>query len=166
MSFFIIGLPRSRTAWLANFMTHNGEYCHHEGMNGCRSMEEYKDKIGGDGDSNTCMMMFDLKKHFPYRKILIIESDPKKTERYIMENLDLDGADWVSKAIAQMDKLDGFRVHFDNINNRLRQIWEYLSDAPYDAKRGNMIKNLNVQSNIQDMDIKSAQYIAREVLQC
>ena len=164
MSFFIIGLPRSRTAWLANFMTYGGVYCHHDALNGCRSIEEYKDKIGNDGDSNTCMMMFDLKSHFPDRKILIIESDPKRAEQYILENLGFDGSDWVNKAVDQMDSLGGLRVHFENINKRLRQIWEYLSDDPYNEKRGDMIKNLNVQSNIQDMNIESARYIAREVL--
>ena len=43
-NFFVLGLPRSRTAWLANFLTYDGYFCFHEGIDGCRSIDDYKKK--------------------------------------------------------------------------------------------------------------------------
>ena len=75
MSFFILGLPRSRTAWLANFMTYDGYCCYHEGTNGCYTIEQYKAKLGGRiGDANTGLIMFNFRKHFPKDKVVIIDS--------------------------------------------------------------------------------------------
>jgi len=51
--FFITGLPRSRTAWFSAFMTASGYPCLHEGLNGCKSIAEYKQKIKHKSDSNT-----------------------------------------------------------------------------------------------------------------
>lgn len=161
MSFFIIGLPRSRTAWLANFMTYDGIYCHHEGINGCHSIEEYKAKIGNDGDSCTGMMLFDLKEHFPDRKILIIESDPKRCIDFTTDALGADGEKVTALLVEKLNALEGLRIGYNDINNRLRDIWEYLSDLPYDEKRGEMLKNLDIQTATQ-MDLESIEDISSE----
>lgn len=35
-TFFVTGLPRSRTAWLANLLTHGPAFCYHERLGQCR----------------------------------------------------------------------------------------------------------------------------------
>ena len=75
MDFLVLGLPRSRTAWLANFLTHDGLFCYHEAINGCSSMKEYKEKVEGKGDSNTALALFDFEKHFPETKIIVIDTN-------------------------------------------------------------------------------------------
>lgn len=43
MDYFIVGLPRSRTAWLANFMTYDCSFCFHEGLVEAGSVEGLMD---------------------------------------------------------------------------------------------------------------------------
>ena len=74
-NFMILGLPRSRTAWLANFMTYNDFFCMHEGMRGCKTVDEYlKQFTSGVGDSTTAAMFFSFFGRFKART-LIIDSD-------------------------------------------------------------------------------------------
>ena len=77
-TFLILGLPRSRTAWLANFLTYDGLFCYHEAINGCKNIKEYKQKVKGKGDSNTALALFDFESHFPNAKIIIIDSEIDK----------------------------------------------------------------------------------------
>ena len=74
MNFLILGLPRSRTAWLANFLTYDGLFCYHEAINGCLNMDEYAEKVKGKGDSNTALALFDFEHMFPDAKIIVVDS--------------------------------------------------------------------------------------------
>ena len=42
--FFITGLPRSRTAWLANWFTYGHTFCFHEACRKVGKIEELKDR--------------------------------------------------------------------------------------------------------------------------
>jgi len=42
MSFLVLGLPRSRTAWLAKFLTYGDWYCGHEELRHMRSLDDVK----------------------------------------------------------------------------------------------------------------------------
>lgn len=51
--FLIVGLPRSRTAWLAAFLTDGDTVCHHELIRQCANVAEYPQKLShGVGDSS------------------------------------------------------------------------------------------------------------------
>ena len=41
MNFFITGLPRSRTAWLANYFSTGDVFCWHEAMAGITCKQDY-----------------------------------------------------------------------------------------------------------------------------
>src|SRR5580700_9385789 len=45
LPFIIMGLPRSRTAWLAAFLTDGDVHCHHELMRMCQTPSEYPAKL-------------------------------------------------------------------------------------------------------------------------
>jgi hypothetical protein len=166
MSFFILGLPRSRTAWLANFMTYEGTFCYHEGINGCHSVEEYKAKLGyNKGDSSTGAMLLDLDKHFPDAKKVIIESDINRAIEYSEELTGNPNEDWMMHTQARLYQLKGLRVEFDYINDSLKAIWEYLTDTEYDENRANMLLKLNIQ--VQDPyshDLEAAKGISNEFI--
>lgn len=164
-NFFIIGLLRSRTAWLANFMTYGKSFCYHEGINGCNSMEEYRAKIGSGGDSGPSCIMIDYKKYFPKAKKLIIENDPVKSISFLQKTYGIDGVPEVERLSTILDGMEGMRVKFESINDRLPEIWAYLSDEPYNKLRGDMLIKLNVQMNDPfDIDLAAMKNIAGELV--
>lgn len=61
--FIISGLPRSRSAWLAAFLTDGPVFCHHELIRHCDSPHEYSVRLQDTrqpvkGDSDTLLPMF------------------------------------------------------------------------------------------------------------
>lgn len=156
MSFFILGLPRSRTAWLANFLTYDGLFCHHEGIDGCSSMDEYKEKIGDDGDSCTGLVMLDIDRYFPDAKKVIIDTSIDKAVKFGLDAYGVDMTDMMKQAKNKLDNTDGLHINLDDMNNRLRDIWEYITDKPFNEKRANLLTKLNIQvNNVFDIDVES-----------
>lgn len=77
--FFITGLPRSRTAWLANFLTFGASFCYHEGLLGCRSLDDLYRKMDAlkrpvCGDADTALLHFvsRLREENPEAEIVLI----------------------------------------------------------------------------------------------
>lgn len=157
MNYFVVGLPRSRTAWLANFLTYDGNFCYHEGLNGCSSIEEYKEKLGNNkGDSCTGLPLIDLEGEFPEAPKLIIESDVQDSVEFAKNMYGFDLTKELTDFKCKMDSMKGMRVKLENINDSLEDIWKYLIGTPYDKERGDMLSNMNVQTmNYFDYDLES-----------
>jgi len=49
MRFVVFCLPRSRSAWVANFLSYDGGLCLHEPLLGCRSLDDLDDKMAATG---------------------------------------------------------------------------------------------------------------------
>jgi len=148
MNFFILGLPRSRTAWLANFLTYDGLFCYHEASNGCKTVEEYKDKLKDCGDANTGMAFFKIEEMFPDSKFIVIDSDPQNTIDYARNTYGITDIKPFLELKERLDKIEGLHIPFDEINSRLEEIWSYVSTVPFDRKRAKLLVNMNIQ--IQD----------------
>lgn len=158
-NFFVVGLPRSRTAWLANFLTYDGYFCYHEGVDGCSTIQEYKNKLGNDkGDSCTALMMLNLQKEFPEAPVLIIESDVKRAINFTKETYGKDLSKELKQLKEQMTFMKGLRIPVESINDSLEEIWSYLIGTPYDKERGDLLKQLNIQTNNYfNYDLKSVE---------
>jgi hypothetical protein len=167
MSFLVLGLPRSRTAWLANFLTYGDLFCYHEGIDGCTSLEEYKEKIEGKGDSNTGLMLFDFEEHFPNAKIIIIDSDVDKAIEFGRDVFNVNIEFEMAIAKNRLDKMEGLHIKLEDINSRLGEIWEYVSDEPFDQERADMLVKLDVQMrNPLDIDFDSINQFKGTVNAC
>lgn len=157
MNFFVLGLCRSRTAWLANFLTYNGNYCHHEGLNGCHTVNSYIDKLQIDGDSGTGLMLIDIEKHFPDSPKVIIERDIEDIIPWAHENYGDAGVKVLYDQKEKLDKINGLRIPFDDIDHRLEEIWVHLVGNGFDRQRADLLTKLNVQVNdIHDVDVDAA----------
>lgn len=159
--FFVLGLPRSRTAWLANFLTYGDSFCYHEGLDGCSTVQEYKQKIQGCGDSSTGLYLLDINKEFPDTKRIIIEPDSKDIERakkFTETYFPQVPKEWVEYLYYKLMQVDGPRVPFKEINNNLEFIWTYLiPDKPFNKKRADQLMNMNVQvQNVYNYNTVSA----------
>jgi hypothetical protein len=74
--FFITGLPRSRTAWLANFLTTDHSFCYHDlsriGLNALYTNEAYT--YVGDADSGLLLHVDQLLLRYPNASWLFLHN--------------------------------------------------------------------------------------------
>jgi len=167
VTFFVLGLPRSRTAWLANFLTYDDLFCYHEGINGCHSMDEYKQKIENCGDSCTGLSLIDFEPYFPDAKKVIIDSNTERAVEFGKTMFDADLTELMAIAKSRLDNMEGLHISLSDINHRLREIWEYLTDSPFNKKRADQLIKLNIQTeNIYDIDVKAMLNLKESVTSC
>jgi len=103
--FFITGLPRSRTAWLANLFTLGGpcgQHCHHDLLGKVESLVEFRRKMNhgaatGDSDSGLIWVFRKLREFYPAARWLLIERDPAASVESIRNMAD--GTPW-SQAVS------------------------------------------------------------------
>lgn len=166
-NFFVLGLPRSRTAWLANFLTYDDLFCYHEGVNGCKTINEYKEKIKGKGDSNTGIMLFDFENHFPDAKFIIIDSDIEPSINFGRNVFNTDIEHEMSVCKNRLDNINGLHINLADINNRLDEIWDYVSTKKFNADRADMLINLDIQvKDPLDIDFEAIKSFKETVNVC
>jgi hypothetical protein len=129
--FFITGLPRSRTAWFSAFMTASGFPCLHEGINNCRTLEEYKYKVSEISDSNTGLCFLN---HIDDRPLLVIHR--KDYHDGAFENVSL-------------HQLNGLHVNFNEIDDRISEIFTYLTGDHINKNIYDLFKGLNITTMIE-----------------
>jgi len=145
-NFLILGLPRSRTAWLANFLTYGDIACSHEGLNGCRTLLEYKGQFkDNSGDSNTGLALFDFESLFSDFKTIIIDSDIRKSVEFAKNSYGLDNHKQMVKLKERLDSLKGLHVALYDINDRLQEIWNYVSLYQFNEQRAAQLVSLDIQ---------------------
>ena len=149
----IAGLPRSRTAWLSVFMSQSGTYFYHEAVNGCKSLDEYKTKVDGLGDSTTCTDIIDL-----HSKAVVIVKSKQEIEDCIQwcnKVYDVDSRKFILSINERLMEIDGLMINQSEINNKLPEIWSHLVDTELQGVHTNMI-NFNIQVNSVNIDRESA----------
>lgn len=108
-NFFITGLPRSRTAWLANLFTTGAQVCHHDLLGKVDSLAEFELKlraaaVAGDADSGLVWIFPKLRELYPAARWLLIERDPADSVASIQRVSD--GTPWAQAVSAYTDTLD------------------------------------------------------------
>jgi len=158
---FITGLPRSRTAWLSVFMSQSDVYFYHEAVNGCYSIEEYKDKIKGFGDSSTGLVSLGVDIIQDSKVVIINKTDEQieKCVKWCDHTYGMDSRDFILDINAKLKKLDGLHVNQSDIDNRLSEIWRHLVDTPWNDEYLRLTKfNIQVKSNKIDEEATKALY--------
>ena len=140
--FFITGLPRSRTAWFSAFMTASGYPCIHDGMNGCKGIKEYSEKINHVSDSNTGLVF--ISNPYPDRPTLIIHRKGR-----------LDSIEGMKEATDALHNINGMHIDFNDINDNISAIFTYLTGKDIDMNIFNIFKTLNITDDIK-IDDESA----------
>lgn len=159
-NFFITGLPRSRTAWLAAFLSAAPDVlCLHEAF-----MDySYRDfagitrkyKLLGNSDCGIAIFVDEFMQVFPDSPLVIIERNPEEslealykafpeTRNALCEGLINDAAYGIDLLKLSMDPLV---VAYEDIDNRIAEIWhKCLGDRAFDADRFNSFSDLNIQA--------------------
>ena len=158
---FIAGLPRSRTAWLSVFMSQSDVYFYHEAINGCHSIKEYEDKIKGFGDSSTGLVLLGLNLIRDYKVVIINKTDEQIEQciEWCDHTYGMNSRDFILDTNEKLKKLNGLHVNQVDIDDRLKEIWQYLVDTPWDDKYLNLTKfDIKVKSNEIDKEAAKALY--------
>lgn len=81
--FFVFCLPRSRSAWLSNFLTYESVFCMHEPLPECRTIEDLEAKlvttgtpIAGAADTGAMFWVDEIIEHFPSARFVVLARDP------------------------------------------------------------------------------------------
>lgn len=149
-NFYITGLPRSRTKWFSAFFMSDDIYCHHEGLNGCGSVDDFEERMSLPfsyvGNSDSSLALYPEKLNGP---IVIIERDPKDVLHSLekMFGVSQQLTNSVDEVYERLKEMDGLRVNFDHINRRLEEIWNYCIDLPYPKKKAEIYTSINIQES-------------------
>lgn len=92
--FFITGLPRSRTAWLANFFTYAKSFCWHDASTRggeigihtlVKNLERVKSEYCGDSDSALIFYAGELVRIFPEARWLLVHRPAAEARASFLE---------------------------------------------------------------------------------
>jgi hypothetical protein len=161
--FFILALPRSRSAWLANFLTYGPSFCYHEGLIGCRSMAVLRAKLAlpgtalcGNADTGAALVVDDLVAAFPKARYVLLCRPPKG---YIEQAKRLGSTEEQAEVL-----LEEFAHSCEVLGERalkvqsgaldqartMREIWEYVGiAAPFPSLRFDMLRDLRVEAIVE-----------------
>ena len=147
--YFVLALPRSRTAWLSVFLD-----CHHEGFSNCRSFKEYTTKIKNSGYFSTALVLFDMKKLFPNSKIVVIHNTIDSAVNFYRKVYGKDTTKFLRSVKQSLFSIKGLHIDFEDIDSSLEDIWQYLKKQPFDKDRAERLKLLNIQiKGMEDLKI-------------
>lgn len=158
LPFLILGLPRSRTAWLANFLTFGEIRCGHE-MTSQFSVHGLFDELSGEnvrysGDADTAATMFlpDILRYMPDIPIVVVRRDTKgvlASLRKLGLNLTDHQLRPMMDGLCEAAKLENtLTVRYEDLSGEstLKAIQSHCAPGePFDRQRVNMLRNLNVQ---------------------
>ncbi len=156
-----MGLPRSRTAWLAKFLTHGEWICGHEEIRHCRSLDDVKAWFS-QGKVGTCETAAApywrlLQRLAPDTRIVVV----RRPVAEVVESLAAFGFDRAEMAplmerldrkLAQIVKRTGaLEVTFDSLNDEAtcKAVFEHCLDEPFDRAHWLKLAGENVQCDMQ-----------------
>lgn len=158
----ILGLPRSRTQWLANFMTTSDVFCWHELTARVGSLDEFMDRLKLKykyvGVSDTVAYLIEQKFNCPK---VIIHRDIKECNRSSQKlyGTGQDFTDMFTKAMKKMEKIDGLHINFEDIDDSLEDIWNYCTKLPFDNDRAEALKEMKVETKKTHYSEKELSYV-------
>ena len=147
--FFIVGLPRSRTYWLSQFLG-----CAHEAI---LNYPDYSEFMESEhiGDSTTAYPW--MKEHTYGCKIIVIERDLEEAYQSAMKIMPNVTREPLHQIQAELDSItDCLRIPYNEVSKRLREIWGYCRNEPFDEVRAKRLdktklENFDLIKHVKDM---------------
>lgn len=157
-NFFITGLPRSRTAWLANFMTFGGSECLHDGTAQFETRAVYAAYLrdapcayAGDSNSGLLLRPDVLLRDFPDSPLVLIERPLEEVSVSLALAFGITEIGHLENLQGTLDLLKGrantLCVRFDDLDDRetLQAIWTHCTPSlPFDHARAERLNGFRV----------------------
>jgi hypothetical protein len=157
--FFITSLPRSRTAWTANYLSFNGVSCLHDGFRGLTSPDQIRERLDATcarvaGSADPAILMFQERifELFPKARYVYIFRDAKTCE---LSWRNAGGTSMHKFAVRAVDFLkrraDILVVPYEELDDKIDLIGEFVTDGKWTCPkwRKDILVDMNIQ---QDMD--------------
>ena len=154
--FFICGLPRSRLAWTANYLTYGNTFCLHDGLKYCSSGVGELDGVmpalpyRGNSDAANVLSQDKLKAVYPDAKWVLIERPYSEVEDSVKAlGEDPAGLHLIQAKMEEMrGKFNPLVVKFDELDSRITEIAAYVNPTWNCFQlRHEMLVGLNVQAD-------------------
>lgn len=158
--FMITGLPRSRSAWFANFLTYGDSMCFHDGFHGLDSIDEFPRVLEGfsvAGNSDPANLLFwpKIREWFPDAPWVVIRRPFEEVLMSCNRILKVSGVE-LAKMRTFMDDLtdvvNPMIVDFHQITPRVaRNVADYVGVDAGPLARAEMLCRMNVQMDKNEM---------------
>ena len=154
LMFFIAGMPRCRTKWFSEYLSaYEGVTCHHEALNGPLSKQEFYDVMeapGCVGNSDSGLFLTDFQQRWPDAPTVVLLRDPVEVAESVSKLLGYTpSTTLIDSQFNAALQLDGLKVWFDDIDDRIEEIHEHLG-IPFNAE---LFKKYTIE-NIQLDELK------------
>ncbi|MBP9155518.1 MAG: hypothetical protein KBF48_11280 [Xanthomonadales bacterium] len=171
--FFIVCLPRSRSAWLSNLLTYESVLCLHEPLLGCRSLDDLEAKlattgtpIAGAADTGAMFWVDDIIERFPDARFVLLARDPRG---YVEQAQRMGGT--AAEAAAILEQFSHAIGSLHKLGNRTltvaskqlddytvcNQVWQHIGmPIALNRVRFDMLKDLKVEVFIDRVRAKVA----------
>lgn len=156
--FLICALPRSRTAWLANFLTAGRIQCHHE-LSSATSLHGIKEMLYhgaadfcGNADTAQMLHAVELKHLMPLAPVVVVKRDPAEVERSLAA-LGLPiiphAVGLLQTSLLHAEKLPNvLSVKYEDLaaESTLRAIQAHVAPGePFDRQRFQMLSGMKIE---------------------
>ena len=159
-NFFVVGLPRSRTAWLSTFFTGNNSFCYHEILrvsggidDAIKKLLNRKEMYVGNSDSSLPLWMGKVDHILQHSPIVIIERDANEVNNSLINLFGRDD-DWTKTIDLTLEGLEIIKKRYNYISvdyNELdkQSCLELVSDfcvpnIPFDKDKFETLRSVNV----------------------
>lgn len=155
-SFLIVGYPRSRTAWLANFLTQGNIACGHEMLSECtlpRHLAGHIRSLGkfycGSAETAAPLFMPAIVESMPDAKIVFVKR-PAADVSASLQRLGMDWqTSWADEGLEYAMKLpQTLVVRYEDLDRMkvLQSIQQWVAPHElFDVRRFQMLRDFNVQ---------------------
>ncbi len=154
-SFFITGMPRARTAWVSNYLTHGSCFCEHEGLSYVDTPEALVQRMAnrreyessGISDSGAVLFHKELRRRCPgARWVFLLREKSECEDSFFLERgikLSLD--EHVARVHAAIKPGD-LVVHFKDIDARILEVAQFVCPTWHHVQdRHDMLLQWDVQ---------------------
>ena len=162
-SFLILGLPRTRTAWLANFLTWGDMICWHELSGRMSAADQMRvvltrgAKCVGNADSGAIFMAEELMQKMPDLRVVVIRRDWEESLHALCKLTGAAVSDEMRASWQRMDEiLEGIEakasgvlvVEYESLgkSQTVEAVWRHcVGEVPFPSTRFSILSDMNVQ---------------------
>ena len=160
--FIVLSLPRSRSAWLARFLSYDGKRCGHDLATQCGTMKEFAalfdSDYAGTAETGAVVGWRAIRRLLPNARIVVVRRPVPEVyaslARFgLASPLLMDELNERDAMLDQVSKLRGVRSFaFSDLNGlaACQELFEFCLDEPFDWEWWESLANVNVQVDVPE----------------
>jgi hypothetical protein len=157
MQFMVFSLPRSRSAWLAHWLSVPGALCGHDTLVNCSSIEEFLGQfepmgaLSGSCETGAMVGWRVIRVLMPNARCAVIRRPVREVERSLLRCGLSASIDELLARDAMLDDLQAqpgvMAVQYHHLGNpnTCAHLFEFLTQSPFDLPRWNLYNSTNIQ---------------------